>query len=228
MTRNPTRTNAKTQGTDQRTTRTTAATTRAGPRRAAVLVLGLLLFTVALAPAASADTSSKIVCLGDTDHTGERPAEAGTGCAEGWIHTRDSCTTQADNTRDCTIEGRLKVTVRGAQSCGSSSSSWFTNMAAACVNLDQTIEGEDSHVTNWETIATIENVPPKGMTVEIPAETCAWTDRTDVALTSCDPYTHEHRIDAISDAGGLELVDGLVEHATTTVNNAEAPVTVTP
>lgn len=229
MTRNPTRTNTKTQGTDRRTTRTPVKGTRTGPRRAAVLVLGLLLFTVALAPAASADMSSKTVCLGDSENTGERRNMTGAGCAEGWIETRTKqCKDNSDDTRDCIIEGWLGVEVTGAQSCGNSASSWFTNTASACVNVDQTVKGDDTDRTEWEDIATIKNVPPKGMPVEIPAETCGWVDRAELATLECESYTHVHEIDASSTASAFEVLDGVVDYASTEAQNAESPISVTP
>lgn len=199
------------------------------PARALGLALAVLLIGVALTPAAAADTSSKRLCIGDTEHS-TSPLEAGPGCANGWIETRTkTCTTKDDGLRDCVIEGRLGVTVDGFKTCGSSENPLHPDPALICVSVTHVIPNEASNQTAWADLKTVPDVPLGGTTVEFTAETCVWADHSDnVGGEYCETYPHEHEIEPADGASSLQILDGTVDYAKTTANNAYVPVGVQP
>lgn len=199
--------------------------------RALGIALALALVGVALTPTVAAETSSRTVCLGDTGQT-DSPLDAGTGCATGTIQTDAACSGSANN-YDCKLLGRLFVDVEGPQTCGTTNSSWFGDAALTCVDVIDSLQPSTSDATDWEVIATYDDVPPEGITVEVPWDVCVWADRSDPAQTFCDgpdkPGDHVHHIAGPPGSGsGLDVVQGQIDYATATVENTEAPVGVSP
>lgn len=183
------------------------------------LVLAVVLVGVAITPAASADTSSKTVCIGDSEHV-DPPTVGGAGCANDWIETRtDKCTVDAsDGLRDCVIEGRLGVTVHGLETCGRSTSSWFEKAAEECVDLAD--GSSDSETTAWEEIAKVKNVSDDGTVVTVPVKACVSPQHPE-AEAYCDSYTHRHRIPATADASATEpATDDPVEASSVALDEA--------
>lgn len=202
----------------------------------ALFVLGLVA-VVAISAAASADgRTDHRLCMGDTQHV-DHPEGVGSGCVTGWIETEVDCSGSGPDYQ-CTLEGKLGVRTEGLKTCGTTRGSWFEDPALACTNVADALQGWDDDETEWQHLKTYtaEEIPDEGMTVVIPVEVCAWADHTNVHedAVRCSTFDHTDWIpgDPTASDGPVEMVSNLVmgevDHAVTTVENSDPPVSVSP
>lgn len=248
MTRNNMGTGTEREG---RTNKTTVmATPRNGspgvsrmlsPGRVLGLVMALSLVATGLLslPALADGTTSHEVCLGDVLND-SHPEDVESGCATARVQTKVSCS-GSGSSYECDLTGKLIVRTQGAQTCGSSDSSWHSATANACTNLDQIPEGGDGDETSSELLRTYtaSEIPDEGKTVVVPGEACVWADRTDSAEDAvdavyCESFNHTDEIpgDPTESHGAVEFIEnqalGLADYAVATATHTEPPVGVQP
>lgn len=208
------------------------------PGRVLGLVMALSLVAMGLLslPALADGTTPHEVCLGDAANV-THPDGLGTGCSTARIQTRVSCS-GSGSSYECGLSGKLLVQVTGPQTCGSSDSSWHSQTAIACTNLDQIPEGGDGDEAAWELLRTYtaSEIPDEGKPVVVPGEACVWADRTDVAEDAvyCESFNHTDTIpgDPTDSENAVERIEnealGLADYAVATAAHTEPPVGVQP